>query len=153
MTLWKPMNCSMPDFPSFTILWSFLKLMSIESVIPSNHLILCFTVLSLPKNQDLFQWVSSLHQVGQSVGASTSASALPMNIQVWFPLIFFRIHWFYLLAAQGTLKSLLQHYNLKESVLWNSAFFTVTLSHLYMTTGKSRVVYTDLCQQSDVSAF
>ena len=68
----------------------------------------------------------------QSIGAS--ASVLPMNIQGWFP---FRIDWFNLLAVQGTLRSLLQHHTLKESVLQLSAFFMVQLSHLYMTTGKT----------------
>ena len=70
---------------SFTISLSFLKLMSTESVIPSNHLILChsllLSLLSLSQHQGLFQWVS-----GQCIGASASASVLPMNIQGWFPL-------------------------------------------------------------------
>ena len=70
---------------------------------------------------------------GQSLGASASASVLPMNIQDWFS---FRIYWFDLLAVPGTLKSLLQHQSSKESILWHSAFFMVQLSHPYMTTGK-----------------
>ena len=70
---------------------------------------------------------------GQSIGASVSASVLPMNIQ----FIFFRNDWFDLLAVQETLKSLLQHHSLKASILWRSAFFMVQLSHLYMTTGKT----------------
>ena len=70
---------------------------------------------------------------GQSIGASASASVLPMNIQ----FIFFRNDWFDLLAVQETLKSLLQHHSLKASILWRSAFFMVQLSHLYMTTGKT----------------
>ena len=65
---------------------------------------------------------------GQSIGASASASVLPMNIQGWFPL---RINWFALLAVQGTLKSLLQHRSSKASVLRCSAFFMVQVSHLY----------------------
>ena len=69
--------------------------------------------------------------VDQNVGTSASASALPMNIQSWFPLV--RIDWFYLLAIQGTLKSLLQHHNSKESIFLHS----VQLSHPYMTTGKT----------------
>ena len=69
---------------------------------------------------------------GQNVGVSASASVLPMNIQNWFPL-----GWTDLLAVQGTLKSLLQHHSSNASVLWCSAFFTVQLSHPYMTTGKT----------------
>ena len=71
---------------------------------------------------------------GQSIGASASASVLPMNIQ---ELISFRINWFDLLAFQGTLKSLLQHHSSKASILQHSAFFIVQLSHPYMTTGKT----------------
>ena len=71
---------------------------------------------------------------GHSIGASASASVLPMNIQGWFPL---RIDWFALLAVQGTLKSLLQHHSSKASVLRCSAFFMVQLSHMNMTTGKT----------------
>ena len=74
---------------------------------------------------------------GQSIGASASASVLPMNIQGGFGLISFRIDWFDLLATQESLKSLLQHHSLKASVIWCSAFFMVQLSHPYMTTGKT----------------
>ena len=70
-----------------------------------------------------------------SVRASASASVLPMNIQDSF-----RIDWLDLLAVQGTLKSLLQHYSSKASILWHSAFFIVQLSHPYMTTGKNIVL-------------
>ena len=70
---------------------------------------------------------------GQSIGASASASVLPMNIQDWF----FRIDWFDLFAVQGTFKSLLQHHSSKASVFQCSAFFMVQLSHWYMTTGKT----------------
>ena len=69
----------------------------------------------------------------QSIGASVSASVLAMNIQDSFPLI----DWFDLLAVQETLKSLFQHHSSKASILWHSAFFTVQLSHPYMTTGKT----------------
>ena len=74
---------------------------------------------------------------GQSIGASALASVLPMNIQGWIFPISFRIDWFDLLAVQGTLKSLLQHYSSKVSVLHCPAFFMVQLSHLYMTTVKT----------------
>ena len=68
---------------------------------------------------------------GQSIGASASASVLPVNIQGWFPC------WFALFAVQGTLKSLLQHHSLKASIRWHSAFFMIQPSHLYMTNGKA----------------
>ena len=87
---------------------------------------------------------------GQSIGASASASVLPVNTQSWFP---FRIDWFDLVVFQETLKSLLQHHILKASVLWCSAFFMVQLLHPYMTTGKNHSFdYTGLCWQSNVSA-
>ena len=78
----------------------------------------------------------------QSIGASTSASVLPMNIQGWFPLGLTGLDF---LAVQESLKSLLQHHSSKASILWGSAFFIVQLSHPYMTTGKT--------WQSNVSAF
>ena len=71
---------------------------------------------------------------GQSIGISASASVLAMNIP---GLISFRMDWLDLLAVQGTLKSLLQHHSSKASLLWHSAFFTVQISHPYMTTGKT----------------
>ena len=70
----------------------------------------------------------------QSIGASASASVLPMNTQGWF---FFRIDWLDLLAVQRTLKNLLQHHSSKASILWRSALFMVQLSHPYVTTGKT----------------
>ena len=113
---------------SFTI-WSLLKL--IESVMPSNHLVLCCPLLLLHsiffQHQALFlSWLFA--SGGQSTGASASSSVLP--------LISFRIDWFDLLAVQATLKSLLQHHSLKASILRCSAIFIVQLSHPYMTTGK-----------------
>ena len=71
---------------------------------------------------------------GQSIGISASSSVLPMNIQ---GLISFRMDWFDFLAAQGTLKSFLQHHSSKASILWCSAFYIVQLSNAYMTTGKN----------------
>ena len=85
---------------------------------------------NLFQHQDLFQLFPS---GGQSIGVSASASVLPMNIQDGF----FRIHWFDLLALQGTLKSLLQHHSSKASILQHSAFFIVQLSHPYLTIGKT----------------
>ena len=83
---------------------------------------------------------------GQSIGASASASVLPMNIQDWFPLG--------LTGVQGTLKSLLQHHSSKASILWRSAFFMVQLSHLDMTTGKTiALTRQTFIDKSNVSLF
>ena len=111
---------------SFTISRSLLKLMSTESVMPSNHLILSLPSLafSLSQHQGLFQWVGSSHQVATYWSFSFSIS--PSN--EYSGLIFFRIDWFYLLTVQETLKSLLQHHSSKASILWYSAFFN---SHIY----------------------
>ena len=132
-TLWDPMDCSPPGFPVHH--WKVFKLMSIESVMPSNHLILCCPLLLLPS---IFPSIRSfpmslfLASGGQNIGASASALVLPINIQDWFPL-----GWLDLLAVQGTLKSLLQHHSSKASILWHSTFFIVQLSYPYMTTGKN----------------
>ena len=116
---------------------SLLKLMSIKSVMPSNHLILCHPLLLLPsifsQYQGLFQWVSSLHQVAKVLSFSFSIS-LPNE---YSGLISFRMNWLDDLAVQGTLKSLLQHHSSKASILRRSAFFIVQLSHPYMTTAHS----------------
>ena len=104
---------------SFTNSWSLLKLMSFESMMPSNHLILCHPLLFLLQSFPAlgsFPTIQLLASGGQSVGVSASASVLPMNIQSWFP--WFRVDWFDLLAVQGTLKSLLQDHNSKAPVLW-----------------------------------
>ena len=121
---------------SITNSQSLLKLMSIESVMPSNHLVLCHALLFLPSIFPSIRVFSSqfFTSGGQSIGTSASASVLPMNIQGSFP---FRTDQFDLLAVQRTLKSLLQHHSSKESILWRSAFFTVQLSHPYMTIGKT----------------
>ena len=85
----------------------------------------------------------------QNTGASVSASVLPVE-----GLLSLKIDWFDLLAVQGTFRSLLQHHSPKAPILWHSAFFMVQLSQPYMTTGKDHSLdYTDLCQQSNVSAF
>ena len=86
-----PMDCSTPGFPVLHYLLEFAQSnMSTESMMPSNHLILCYPffppVLNLAQPQGLFQWVSSWHQVDKVLGDSASASVLPMNIQGWVPL-------------------------------------------------------------------
>ena len=153
LTLWPPWTAACQSSLSFTVSWSLLKLMYIYSVMLSNHLILCQPLFLLPSifpsimvfsNESAF-WIKY-----QSIGASVSASVLPMNIQGWFPLgLTGLISW----LPKETLKSLLQHHNSKASILWHSAFFMVQLSHPFMTTGNHSLEYMDLCQQSDVSAF
>ena len=121
---------------------SSLKLTSIKSVMPSSHLILCHPLLLLSP-------------IPPSIRVSSNESTLRMRWTKYWSfsfcispfkehpgLISFRMDWLDLLAVQGTLKSLLQHYSSKASILQCSAFFTVQLSHPYMTTGK-----TDLCWQ------
>ena len=113
------------------------KPISIESVMPSNHLILCHSLLLLPS-------------IFPSIRVFSNESALCMRWPKYWSfsfnispsnehpqLISFRMDWLDLLAVQGTLKSLLQHHSSNASILWRSAFFTVQLSHPYMTTGKT----------------
>ena len=120
---------------SSSISQSLLKFMSIESVMPSNHFILCCALLLLPS-------------ILPSIRAFSNESALLIKWPKYWSfsfgpsyeysgLISFRIDWFNLLAVQETLKSLLQHHNLKASILRHLAFFMVQLSHLYVTTGKT----------------
>ena len=117
---------------------SSLKLMSIESVMPSNHLIICCPLLLLPSifpASESFLLSQIFPSGGQTIGVSATTSVLPMNHP---GLISFRMDWLDLLAVQETLiKSLLQHHSSKASVHWSSAFFTVQLLHPYMTTGKT----------------
>ena len=120
--------------------WSLLKLMSIESVMPSSNLLLCRPLLLLPlvfpsirvfSNESLFciTWPKYWH-LSFSISPSNEFSGL----------ISFRIDWLDLLAVQGTLESLLQHHSLKASILQHYAFFVVQFSHPYMTTGKIKVL-------------
>ena len=122
---------------SITISWSLLKLISIVLVMPSNHLILCHPLLLLPSmfpSIRVFSSESALH-IRWPKYWSFNFSINPSN--EYSGLISFRMDWLDLLAVQGTLKSSLQQHSSKASVLWCSAFFTVQLSHPYMTTGKS----------------
>ena len=122
---------------SITNSWSLPKLISIESVMPSNHLILCHSLLLLPSvfpSIRVFSDESALHIRWRKYW-SFSFSISPSN--EYSGLISFRMDWLYLLAVQGTLKSLLQHQNSKASILRHSAFFIVQVSHPYMTTGKT----------------
>ena len=120
----------------FIISWSLPKFMSIESVMPSNHLILYHPLLLLPSGFPIIRVFSNESAVCIRWPKywSFSFSISPSN--EYSGLISFRIDWLDLLPIQGTLKSLLQHHSSKASILQHSAFFIVQLSHLYMTTGK-----------------
>ena len=121
---------------SITNSWSLLKLMSIKSVMPSNHLILCHPLLLLPS---IFSSIRVFYNESVCIRwpkyCSFSFSISPSN--EYSGLISFRMDWLDLLAVQGTLKKLLQHHSSKASILRHSAFFIVQLSHPYMTTGKT----------------
>ena len=127
----------MPDFPVLTNFRSMLKLMSIESVMPSNHLILCRPLLLPPSIFPSIRVFSneSVLPIRWSKYWSFSFSISPSN--EYSELISFRVDWLDLLAVQGTLKSLLQNHSSKASILLCSAFFIVQLSHPYMTTGET----------------
>ena len=116
---------------------SLLKLMSIESVTPSNHLILCHPLLLPPSIFPSIRGISHESALGIKWPKywSFSFSISPSN--EYSGLISFRMNWLDLLAVQGTLKSLLQHHSSKASILRCSAFFIVQLSHSYMITGKT----------------
>ena len=115
---------------------NLLRLISIESVMPSNHFILCHPLLlpSIFPSIRVFSNESLLH-IRWPKYWSFSFSISPSS--EYSGLISFRIDWLDLLAVQGTLKTLLQHQSSKASILWHSAFFTVQLSHPYTTTGKT----------------
>ena len=125
----------MPGLPVHHQLPEFTQLMSIESVMPSNHLILCHPLLlpSIFPSIKVFSNESALH-IRWPKCWSFSFNISPSNKHAG--LISFRMDWLDLLAVQGTLKSLLQQHSSKASILWHSAFFIVQLSHPYMTTGK-----------------
>ena len=122
---------------SITNSWSSPKPMSIESMMPSNHLILCCPLLLLPSiflSISVFSSESAFH-IRWPKYWSFSFNISPSNEHP--ELISLRMDWLDLFAVQGTLKSLLQHHSSKASILWCSAFSIVQLSHPYMTTGKS----------------
>ena len=122
---------------SFTISQSLLKLMSIESMMPSNHLVLCRPISSCPQSfpaSGAFP-VSQFHQVAKVLQFQLQHQSFHWVFRDIWPMSF-RIDWFDL-SVQGTLKSLLQHHSLKASILQCSAFFVVQLSHSCTTTGKT----------------
>ena len=136
-TLCNPMDCSTPGLPVHHQLSEFMQthVHRVGDAIQPSHLLLSPSppALNLSQHQGLFQWVSSLYQWPKYWSFSFNIS--PSNEHPG--LITFRMDWLDLFAVQGTLRSLLQHHSSKASILWRSAFFTVQLSHLYMTTGKN----------------
>ena len=137
LPLCDPMKHSTPGLPVHHQPPEFTQLMSAESVMPSSHLILCHHLLLLPPvppSIRIFSNESALRMRWPKYW-SFSFSISPSNEHPG--LISFRMNWLDLLAVQGTLKSLLQHHSSKASVFWCSAFFTVQLSHPYMTTRKT----------------
>ena len=136
-TLCNLMDCSIPGFPVHHQFPELTQLMFIESVMPSNHLMLCHPLLLLPSIFPIIRIFSneSFLPIRWPKYWSFSFSISLSNQDSG--LISFRINWFDLLAVQGTCKSFLQHHSLKASILQHSAFFMVQLSHPYMTPGKS----------------
>ena len=132
VTLWTVV-CQAPL--SKTTSWSLLKFMSTESVMLSNRLILCPTLLLLPSILPSIRVFSSELALCIRWPKYWNFSISPSN--EYSRLIFFRTDWFDLLAVQGTLKTLLQHHNSKASILYCSAFLMVELSHPHMTTGEN----------------
>ena len=130
------MNRSTPGLPVHHKLPESTQPISNELVMPSSHLILCHPLLLLPPilpSISVFSNESTLHMRWPKYWSFSFSIILSKEIP---RLISFRMDWLDLLAVQGTLKSLLQHHSSKASILWHSAFFTVRLSHPYMTTGK-----------------
>ena len=136
LTLWDQINRSRPGL-HVTNSCSLPKLMYIETVMPSNHLILYHSLLLLPSIFSSIRVISneSVLRIRQPKYWSFSFNISPSNKHPG--LISFRMDWLDLLAVQGTLKSLLQYHSSKVSILRRSAFFIIQLSHPYMTTGKT----------------
>ena len=137
LTLCDPMNRCTPGLPVHHQLPEFIRLTSIESVMPSSHLILSRPLLLLPPIFPSIRVFSNelALRIRWPKYWSFSFNISPSSEHPG--LISFRMDWLDLLAVQGTLKSLIQHHSSKASVLWHSAFFIVQLSHPYMTTGKT----------------
>ena len=132
-----PWTAARQAFLSITNSRSLLKLMSIVSVMPSNHLILCCPLLLLPSIFPTIRVFSNESILPRRWPEYWSFSFSISRFSEYSGLISFRMDWLDLLAAQGTLKSLLQHHSSKVSILRPSAFFIVQLSHPYMTTGET----------------
>ena len=132
------MDCGKPGSLSFTLSWGLLRFMSIEPVMPSNHLNLCRPLLLLPSIFPIIRVFSN--ELVLRIWWPKDCSFSISSSNEYSGLISFRIDWFDLFAVQGTLKSLLQYHSSKASILLHSAFFIVQLSHPYMTTGKAIVL-------------
>ena len=135
-TICNPITCSMPGLPVITNSQNPPKPMSIVSVIPSNHLILCCPLSSQLRSfpaSGSFQMSHLFASRGQSIGVFNFNINSSNEYSI---LISFRIDWLDFLAVQGSLKSILQYHNSKASILWHSTLFMVQLLHLYMATGK-----------------
>ena len=148
-----PWNTARQPSLSITSSQSSLWLTSIESVMPSSHLILCRPLLILPPippSIKVFSNESTLHMRWPKNWSFSFNIILSKEIP---GLISFRMDWLDLLAVQGTLKSLPQHHSSKASILRRSAVFTIQLSHPYMITGKTIALTTRTLVQSNVSAF
>ena len=143
-TVCDPMNRSTEGLPVHHHSQSSLKLMSIKSVMPFNHLIPFRPLLLLPSIFPSIRVFSSESVLCIRWPKDWSFSISPSN--VYSGLISFRIDWFDLLAFQGTLKSLLQHHSSKASIIRCSAFFMVQFAHPYTTTGKTTACAQDVCQ-------
>ena len=135
LTLCDPMDCSTPGLPVHHQLPELTQTHIHWLVMPSNHLILCHPLLLPPSIFPSIRVFSSELVLHIRWRKYWKFSISPSN--EYSGLISFRIDWLDLLAIQGTLKSLLQHYSSKASILWCSAFFMVQFSHPYMTTGKT----------------
>ena len=152
-SLWPHVACHTPL--SSALSQGLLKFISIESVILSNHLILCSSpshfAVNLSQHQGLFQWVASSHQVAKGLELQLQQ---PSSQRIFSGLISFRIDWFDLLAVQGTLKSLLWHHNSKHQFFGTQQlpYGSVLTSGLVYWSNHSSD-YTKICQQSDGSAF
>ena len=136
LTLWDPIDCSTPGLPVHHQLPEFTQThvhWVCDAIQPSHPLLSPSPAFNLSQHQGLFKWVSSSQQVAKVLELQLKQQSL----QEHSGLISFTMNWLDLLAVQGTLKSLLQHHNLKGSILQCTAFFTVQLSHPYMTTGKT----------------
>ena len=132
-----PMDCSMPGLPVHQQLWSLLKLMSIQLVMPSSCLILCPPLLLLPSIFPSIRVFSneSVPRIRWPKYWRLSFSISPSS--EYSGLLSFSLDWLKLLAVHGTLKSLIQHYSLNASIIWYSAFFMVQLSHPLTISGKT----------------
>ena len=141
LTLCDPMDCSMPGLPVHHQLpdLAHTHVHRVSDAIQPSHPLLYPSppTFNISQHQDLFKWVSSSHQVAKVLEFQLQHQSFQW---IYSGLISFRMDWLDLLAVQGTLKSLLQHRSSKASIIQHSAFFTVQLSHPYMTTGKTKAL-------------